>query len=260
MNGETPFSNKKTVLREHELQRLICNMEQATHSLILGPPGIGKSFLLREAATRLNMSHSAKAWAVYVPDCSSRRDLLVGALAALPAVTNGAKCIPLHSTSRVEGWLRVQDLRDRLWSEAQGNASCLLLDHLPKLRHRMQRLLELLEERFTLACAVTGNRGEHDLYFWKFDKIELVALPQTVALNWVEDEIGFLGYGGQLCTALAKEIVHRAGGNPGLISGTIDVIRCQPQKLDDPIRVARMFLDGLLKRLRDPAGPRMSRS
>jgi len=81
-----------------------------------------------------------------------------------------------------------------------------------------------------------------------------------VALNWVEDELGFLGYGGQLCTALAKEIVHRAGGNPGLISATIDVIRSQPQKLDDPIRVARMFLDGLLKRLRDPAGPRLSRS
>ncbi len=233
-------------------------MEQATHSVVVGPHGIGKSILLREAATRL--SHSANAWAVYVSDCGSRRDLLVEALEAFPSAANGAKREPLHSTSRVEGPLRVQDLRDRLWSEARGSASCLLLDHLPKLRHRMQRLLELLEERFTLACAVTGNRGEHDLYYWKFDKIELAELPQTVSLNWVKNELGILGYRGQLCTALAKEIVHRAGGNPGLISGTIDVIRSHPQRLDDPIRVARMFLDGLLRRLRDQAGPRLSRT
>ncbi len=81
-----------------------------------------------------------------------------------------------------------------------------------------------------------------------------------MALSWVEDELGILGYRGPLCTALAKEIVHRAGGNPGLISGTIEVIRSQPQRLDDPIRVARMFLDGLLKQLRITTESRTSRS
>jgi hypothetical protein len=122
----------------------------------------------------------------------------------------------------------------------------------------MQHLLELLEDRFPLACAVTAHRAAYDLYYWRFDKIELTNLPTAMALGWVEDELGVLGYGGSLRAALAKEIIHQAGSNPGSISGTLDVIRFQPQRLDDPIRVRRMFIDGLLNRLRPSTGPSKS--
>jgi hypothetical protein len=122
----------------------------------------------------------------------------------------------------------------------------------------MQHLLELLEERFTLACAVTANRAGYDLYYWKFDKIELADLPAAMALSWVEDELGVLGYRGSLRAALAREIINQAGSNPGSISRTLDVIRSQPRRLDDPIRVRRMFVDGLLNRLRRSTGPRKS--
>ncbi len=40
----------------------------------------------------------------------------------------------------------------------------------------MKYLLELLEQHFTLVCAVTATPGAYDLYFWKYDRVEVGAL------------------------------------------------------------------------------------
>ena len=144
--------------------------------------------------------------------------------------------------------MRVQDLRDMLFSAVRKGRTCLLLDHLPPLHHKMQRLLELLEERFTLACAVTASRAAYDLYYWRFDRVELGDLQVDVALRWVEEELGCLRYAGSLQGAIAREVVRLAGGNPGSISETLNVIRSQRRPLDDPIRVRRMFIDGRMNR------------
>lgn len=234
--------------RERELTKVVENMQRGVHTLVFGPMGTGKSALLQEAAFQLNQSRPAGMRAIYVRDCSQCRSLLEGALSNLPQESRSATRRPLHSTSRVEGWMRVQDLRDMLFSCVRKGRACFLLDHLPPLHHRMQRLLELLEERFTLACAATASRAGYDLYYWRFDKVELGDLKVDVALRWVEEELGCLRYAGSLQGAIAREVVRLAGGNPGSISETLNVIRSQPRPLDDPIRVRRMFIDGRMNR------------
>ena len=244
--------------RDRDLTKVVENMQLGVHTLVFGPEGTGKSALLREAALQINRNRPASLRAVYVCDCSGCRNLLSEALVGLPLENRNKPPRRLYPTSRIEGWLRVQDLRDQLFSAARSTTLCLLLDHLPPLHHKMQRLLEMLEQRFTLACAVTANRAAYDLYYWKFEKIELADLPTAMALGWVEDELRIMGYGGSLRAALAREIIHQAGSNPGLISRTLDVIRSQPRRLDDPIRVARMFIDGLLNTRHPATGPRKS--
>jgi DNA polymerase III delta prime subunit len=242
--------------REKELTKVVENMRRGIHTLVFGPAGTGKSALLQEAARQLDRGDMESLRAVYVGDCGGCRRLLAEALATRPLQNRSARGKPLHSTSRVDGRLRVRDLRDQLLSSAQESRLCLLLDHLPPLHHRMRRLLELLEEKFTLACAVTAHRGAYHLHYYRFDKVELVDLRPDLALGWVEDELGRLGYGEALRVALAREITRRAGNNPGLIAETLKVIRAQPQRLDDPIRVRRMFVDGMLNRLGRSAGLR----
>lgn len=58
----------------------------------------------------------------------------------------------------------------------------------------MKHLRKLLEKRFTLACAVTAGSAACDLYYWRFDKVELCDLPAEIALQWAEEELSRLGY------------------------------------------------------------------
>ena len=71
--------------------------------------------------------------------------------------------------------LRIQDLRDALLKCCRKQNICLVLDHLPaKLHHRLQRLLEMLETCSALVCGLTAGPGTYDLYYWKFEAVEVV--------------------------------------------------------------------------------------
>jgi hypothetical protein len=236
--------------RKTETDKLIRNLRNGVHTVIFGLAGTGKSALLREAQSRLLDNFESEPFIVYVSDCRNRRKLLENALAGLgfnsPRASRG-------NSSNVET-RRVQDLRNALVRHSRDRNLCLLLDHLPRLHHRLEHLLEILEQHCTLACAVTSGRDAYDLYYWKFDKIEMENLPAKIAVSWIELELGNLGYAGTLKHGIGHEILRLTGGNPGTISETLAIIRCQPCRLDDPIRVRRMFIDGRLNRFKKIGG------
>jgi hypothetical protein len=232
--------------RKTEIDKLIRNLRKAVHTIVYGASGAGKTALLREAANRFSEGAESGPLTVYVADCGDRRRLLEGALAGL-----GYNAGPFGraNSSKIKRQ-RVQDLRNALIEQSRIRNICLLLDHLPRLHHRLESLLEILEHHFTLVCAVTAGKSAFDLYYWKFEKIEVKDLPARLALSWIELELGNLGYEGMLKRGISHEILRLTGGNPGAISETLIVIGRQTRLLDDPIRVRRMFIDGRLNRFR----------
>jgi hypothetical protein len=223
--------------REKEIKKLTLNLEQGIHTLVFGIEGAGKTALLQEVVSRPSRIHRA-----YVGECSSRRALLEGALACLAA--NRAKT----ATPRSE--LPIKDLRDELIRAGRHGNACLILDHLPRLHHRMQHLLEILEQYFTLIFAVRAHPGAYDLYYWKFARLEVGKLPDAAARSWIEKDLAQRGCAGPLGRAIAAEVQRLCRGNPGLISDTLEAIRNNAVPLDDPIRVRRFVVDGRLSHLK----------
>jgi AAA+ ATPase superfamily predicted ATPase len=220
--------------REKEIHKLVLNMQRGINTLVFGAPGVGKSAILGEAANRLSAQERE---VVYVNDCRSRRILLEQAMKTRRITT-----VQVRRMS-------VKDMRSALLKSDEKGGICLILDHLPKLRHPLQRLLEIMEERCVLAFGVTSLSGSYDLYFGKFKSLEIKNLPRKAALSWIGVALRTLNYPETLCTKIAPEIFRLTAGNPGLISRTLVVIGNQPSPIDDPIRVRRMFVDGQISRL-----------
>ena len=233
--------------RDREIQDLVANLRHGVHTLVFGTSGSGKSALLQEAARLLSSNQASERLVAYVGDCRSRTTLLKCALDVLAGNVGVAVLPPAVRSTRRRDFL-LQDLRNALIQISREKHLCLILDHLPKLHYRMRHLLEILEEHCTLACGVTAPRGGYDLYFWKFEALEVRNLPRESALSWIDEEIGCMGYKGRLRTTIGLELLRLTNRNPGSISRTLDVIRTQRIPLDDPIRVRRMLVDGRIRR------------
>ncbi|MBN2337737.1 MAG: ATP-binding protein [Acidobacteria bacterium] len=217
--------------RERELARLLRNVSGGTHTLLHGVPGAGKTAILQQART---LVPPGPPHVVYVGDCSSRGALLRGAL-----------------EERSDGFpagegLRVEELRNAFFRACRRERLCLFLDHLPaKPHYRLRRLLELLEPRCTLVCAVTADPGACDLCYWKFEALAVGAPSGGSARTWVDEELRRLGYALPLRESVGREIVRITARNPGAIARVLAVIGGQAFLLTDPIQVRRIFVDSL---------------
>jgi hypothetical protein len=222
--------------RDEEIRKLIRNLEQGIHTLVFGSEGTGKSALLQEVASR-----ELSTRVIYVGNCSSRRILLQDAVTRMTAKPTGPAL--LRDTP-------IKDLRDQLFRMGRREKSCLMLDHLPRLRHRMQHLLEMLEQHFTLICAVRAVANAYDLYYWKFARLEVSNLSEAASRSWIERGLAQMGCSGSLARAITLEVQRMCRGNPKLISDTLKMMHASGVPLDDPIRVRRFFIDGLLSHLK----------
>jgi len=235
--------------REREVEKILQNLRRGIGTLVFGAAGVGKTAILLEVASRLGLAHpGGLCGAVYVGDCSRRRRLLEGVIERL--VQDARISAPSRESIPAgrRRSLRYQELRELVFANSRGKVIYLFLDHLPKLNRRMEHLLELLEQHFTLACAVTATPGAYDLYFWKYDRVEVGELPRNGALPWIERELAGMGYESVLRKAIALEVYRLAWGNPRAIFDTLHAIRSQVAPLNDPIRVRRMFIAGLWNR------------
>ena len=235
--------------RRQEIEQLVENLRCGKHTLVFGTAGVGKTSVLLSATTQLNACFSSELVACYVSDCSNNRKILQGAFAGLPKEMLVLNRSPLSRTTRTEGFLRVQDLRGLFIGLAQHRKICLLLDHLPRLHHKMQHLFELLEPHCTLAFAVNARPYEYELFYWKFCRIELRDLPPKTVLHWIDLELDHLGYRPSLKRRIAQEVMRLTGGHTRSVAQTLAVIQRQAVLLDDPIRVRRMYTDGLMQHL-----------
>jgi hypothetical protein len=239
--------------REKEIGKLVENLRLGRHTLVLGPAGVGKTALLEAASILLKRSFPSELSVIYLRRCESRRKLLLGALGQLSSRISVKRDSRIGRGAAGKRYARIPELRNCLIGAAGRKRICLLMDHVQRLRHPMQHLLELLDSSCTLVCAIRARPDEHDLYFCKFDKIELGNLPRETALRWIESELGLLGYCRRQKTRIAREILRLTKGHPKSCSDTLRIIRKQDLQIDDPIKVRRMFVDGLLSRLDDYA-------
>ncbi|MGD0099032.1 MAG: ATP-binding protein [Acidobacteriota bacterium] len=222
--------------REKEIRKLVLNMQRGIHTLVFGAPGVGKSAILKEVSNRLSRDEID---VVYVNDCRSRRILLEEAVKIRQSINAQIKN------------MSVKDLRNALLKSGKKQRLCLILDHLPKLHHPLQHLLEIMEESCVLAFGVTGLPGSYDLHYWKFKSLEIKDLPRKAALSWIGAELRNMSYSKELEKTIASEIFRLTGGNPGSTSQTLYAIRSQSVPIDDPIRIRRMFVDGKISRFSD---------
>jgi hypothetical protein len=219
--------------RGKEVQKLVQNLSQGIHTLAFGVPGAGKTAILLEASSRLSTDCMH---VVYVNNCSSRRNLLESALASVR-----------ENNLRKQG-IPVKELRDELLRTCEKQRLCLVLDHVPtKLHHRMQRLFEMFETCCTMAFGVTASASSYDLYYWKFDVLQVGNLQKKPSLAWINAQLSSMNYAGPLKKAIALELIRLTAGNPGAISRTIATIGKQAMPIDDPVRVRRMFIDGKIR-------------
>jgi replication-associated recombination protein RarA len=217
--------------RNKEICNLVQNIKRGIHTLVFGRPGVGKSVILREAANRLS---ECDMEIIYVNDCRSPRVLLEIALKF--------RHIKGFSTRDVS----MSDLRNSLLRSNNCRKLCLILDHIPKLHHRLKHLMEIMEDRCILIFGVTADRDSYDLYYWRFEAIEITNLRRKSALPWIAQVIRAMNYSEALCKAISNEIFNLTAGNPEAIQRTLSIISRQTEIIDDPIRIPRMFIEGQL--------------
>jgi hypothetical protein len=235
--------------REKEIEKIVCNLRRNAHTLVYGTSGIGKSAILREAARRLNEAASAESRAIYIGDCGRRKILVQGMLLDLSSVECNAQAAGLP-TGKSLSRLPYRDLRNMAFDRADGKVIWLLLDHLPKMNRRMEHLFEMLESKCTLAFAVTAGPYGYHRFFYKYDKVEVSALPRKAALHWIERDLAQEGYGERLRNAMAGELYHLTGGIPRSIAITLDEVRSRHPLLDDPIQLRSIYFSARWRHFR----------
>jgi hypothetical protein len=117
----------------------------------------------------------------------------------------------------------------------------LLLDHLPKMNRPLEHLLEILEPKCTLACAVTAGPYAYHRFFWKYDKVEVRELSRKSILQWIENDLAHIGYEEESRKAIAVELYRLASGNARSITITVDEIRDRGAPVCDPLRVSPLY-------------------
>lgn len=243
---------------QNQIRQLVENLKGGNHTLVFGPRGVGKTSVLVEAARLINVETNSHLLAVYVENSSSNHSILESAKKSLQreGLDNDNPFGRWNSNSR---YIPVRDLRNFLLHISKTRKICLLLDHLPRLRHPMEHLFELLTPTVCMAFALTAGFYECDLFYWKCCKIELKNLPRETAQQWLMQELTEMGYRGSLKKELVQDMVMLTKGNPNLCSMILRMIRRQTVMLQDRLQIRHLYVDALSAHLNQTHGNRCIR-
>jgi len=223
--SEVPF-----VGRGRELARCVHLLARGRHTLLVGPKGVGKSHLMREAVSVLSGARPLITQAgplekttrqtILLLRCAPLGDLLRELLEKLHRLGGLAL-----AESRALSWDAVRKmlagrgsvaLQELALLSLETDRYLLVLDDLDRMTPAYQDLVEGMLSRAVLCAAVTHLRDAvHFRTIWSsFTRLDLAPLPEPAAEELARRLIERYGVSRNSSELFLREVVRSGAGNP----------------------------------------------
>lgn len=227
----------ETVGRDEELCQLKDNLRKSIDTLLLGPIGVGKSYLLAllsaENALKVKTLTPAKESLINI----AKELHKIGRLC--PDGPESSKsnnpchpCNPSHPRSDFETFKKqhtrttIQGWTDMVLNSVEKDEFVLIVDDLSDMTASIGRLIDKLNSKFTIIAALPEVRKPYEKHFWKFDRLEIERLSTADSKKLIRQ-----------CTAGANiedyrmtetNILQQSAGNPRAIIEIVERFRKEP--------------------------------
>lgn len=168
-----------TIGRASELEALVRNVHQRTHTLLVGLAGVGKTHLLLELQRRLA---GTDVEPIYVPRPFPAKEVAAAIYQRLAAIAG------IREPRKVTQQTRITEIVDGIGTvlALPGIADrrvILLLDEADQLAAYLVPVLETVADRVVIVAAArrTKQTRRLDRFFWKFDEIDVPPLSPREA-------------------------------------------------------------------------------
>ena len=197
--------------REAERQRLAENVATGRPTLLVGPIGVGKSYLLRAVARTLprvlGVDH---VWPVRTSLLALCQALHAAQHLTLPGLD--AAALPWPDCARKLARLTIPALTDVVTAGLCGRQYVLILDQLDEVTPSLMPTLERLLAEALILGATRQLRPAYQKLWWAFDRIDLPPLTrdETRQLLWTVAERDQISDP----TMFEAKVLAQAAGNP----------------------------------------------
>lgn len=230
--NEVPF-----IGRGEELARLVHRLARGRHMLLVGPKGIGKSRLMREAVSVLSgdrplITHSGPLQkttrqTIVLTHCAPLGDLLRELLEKLHRhgglALEGASLLSWEAVRKMLTGRGSVALQALALASLERQKSLVVLDDLDRMTPGHQDLIEGMLQRSVLCAAVSHLRDSvHFRKIWSsMTRIDIEPLPETAAEELARrliEQHTMRGHSGEL---FLREVVRSGAGNPHKIGSLV---------------------------------------
>lgn len=214
-----PKGIQQTVGRDEELRQLKDNLSKSIDTLLLGPIGVGKSYLL----ALLSAENALK-----VKTLTPAKESLINIAEGLHKIGRLCPDGPdkfetfkkQHTRTTIQGWT------DMVLNSVEKDEFVLIVDDLSDMTASIGRLIDKLNSKFTIIAALPEVRKPYEKHFWKFDRLEIEHLSTADSKKLIRQ-----------CTAGANiedyrmtetNILQQSAGNPRAIIEIVERFRKEP--------------------------------
>ena len=237
---------QQTVGRDKELRQLKDNLSKSIDTLLLGPIGVGKSYLLAllnaENALKVKTLTPAKESLINIAEelhkigrlCPDGPESSKSNNPCHPCerCTTAPAVHPSHPRSDFETFKKqhtrttIQGWTDMVLDSVEKDEFVLIVDDLSDMTASIGRLIDKLNSKFTIIAALPEVRKSYEKHFWKFDRLEIECLSTADSKKLIRQ-----------CTAGANiedyrmtetNILQQSAGNPRAIIEIVERFRKEP--------------------------------
>ncbi|MCC7264035.1 MAG: ATP-binding protein [Candidatus Latescibacteria bacterium] len=223
-----------TVGRQAEIQKLQDLADRGIHTLVLGPPGVGKSHLLKllqgEKLIRLPGLSPQREAMLTLAEALFERGALRGN--STPAPKDFVSFKRQHSGIGVQGWMRVVS------AAVAKDEWTLVIDDLSDLTVPTGQLLRKLADQFVVIAATRQLKESHGEYVAKFDRLSLSKLSREETRLLIRQRTA--GMKVEDPTSLETHLLKHGAGNPRLLLRMVNRLRRAPVITPQVVRWAHV--------------------
>ena len=224
--------------RESEKRKILENIDRRQPTLLIGPPGIGKTTLLQEIMKELDDRKT-----VYLEYISPLKNALLEILKTLHE--NGdlkleridVHYLPWEELLKKLSRYTIKELLEISKKILGENRYILIIDHMELITPMIGRRMEyLMENEFPLIIGAAGKlRNDLEKLWWRFEKIELHPLSseESKKLLWTVIDKTSVPNTAQL---LERKVLTESNGNPLAIIQIAEKVKKERQLTSQTVR------------------------